>query len=97
MRTTATRAEGGWTLNGSKTFITNGPSCDMTMVYAKTGPIESRDIGLFIVESTYPGFSKGAKMEKMGWRGSETCEFFFDEVFVPDENLVGGERARPLL
>jgi isovaleryl-CoA dehydrogenase len=91
MRTTATRAEGGWTLNGSKTFITNGPSCDMTMVYAKTGAVDSREIGLFIVESTYPGFTKGAKMEKMGWRGSETCELFFDDVFVPEENLVGGE------
>jgi isovaleryl-CoA dehydrogenase len=91
MRTSAKRTEGGWVLNGSKTFITNGPNSDMTMVYAKTGPIDSREMGLFIVEATYEGFTKGKKMEKMGWRGSGTCELFFEDVFVPEENLVGGE------
>jgi isovaleryl-CoA dehydrogenase len=91
MRTSAKRVDGGWVLNGSKTFITNGPDCDMTMVYAKTGPAAGRDIGLFIVEATSPGFTKGKKMEKMGWRGSGTCELFFEDVFVPEENLVGGE------
>jgi isovaleryl-CoA dehydrogenase len=91
MRTTARRVEGGWTLNGSKTFITNGPECDLAMVYAKTGAATGRDIGLFLVEATAPGFAKGQKMEKMGWRGSGTCELFFENVFVPDRNLVGGE------
>ena len=56
MRTTAKRVDDGWVINGSKTFITNGPECDMTMVYAKTGPLDSRDIGLFIVEASAPGF-----------------------------------------
>ena len=95
MRTSAKRVDGGWLINGSKTFITNGPNCDMTMVYAKTGPIESREMGLFIVEATADGFSRGKKMEKMGWRGSGTCELFFEDVFVPEQNLVGrcGQRA----
>jgi isovaleryl-CoA dehydrogenase len=91
MRTNAKRVDGGWVLNGSKTFITNGPDCDMTMVYAKTGPPAGREMGLFIVEATSPGFSKGKKMEKMGWRGSGTCELYFEDVFVPEENLVGGD------
>jgi isovaleryl-CoA dehydrogenase len=91
MRTSAKRVDGGWLINGSKTFITNGPNCDMTMVYAKTGPIQSREMGLFIVEASADGFSRGKKMEKMGWRGSGTCELFFEDVFVPEENLVGGE------
>ena len=90
MRTTASRTDGGWLLRGGKTFITNGPSCDLAMVYAKTGPVESREMGLFLVESTSPGFTKGRKMEKLGWRGSETCELFLDDVFVPEENLLGG-------
>jgi isovaleryl-CoA dehydrogenase len=61
------------------------------MVYAKTGPPAGREMGLFIVEATSPGFSKGKKMEKMGWRGSGTCELYFEDVFVPEENLVGGD------
>lgn len=91
MRTTAARTESGWLLSGGKTFITNGPSCDLALVYAKTGPVASREMGLFLVEASSPGFTKGRKMEKLGWRGSETCELFLDEVFVPAENLLGGE------
>jgi isovaleryl-CoA dehydrogenase len=80
----------GWKLSGSKTFITNGPVAQLALVYAKTGPVDGRDIGLFMVEMDSPGASAGEKMHKMGWRGSETGELFFDEVVVPAENVLGG-------
>lgn len=90
MRATARRVEHGWQLTGSKTFITNGPRADVALVYARTGHRESRELGLFIVEMHSAGVSTGEKMHKMGWRGSETCELFFDDVFVPEDNVLGG-------
>jgi isovaleryl-CoA dehydrogenase len=90
MRTQAKPVDGGWLLNGSKTFITNGPVADLALVYAKTGPIDSREMGLFLVEMDSPGAFKGPKMEKMGWRGSPTGELAFEDVFVPEGNVLGG-------
>ncbi|ABH00679.1 possible isovaleryl-CoA dehydrogenase (plasmid) [Rhodococcus jostii RHA1] len=90
MRTKATRTEGGWLLNGAKTFITNGPVADLALVYAKTGPVEDRELALFAVDTTAPGFSKGRKLDKLGWRGSPTGELAFSDCFVPDDAVIGG-------
>jgi isovaleryl-CoA dehydrogenase len=79
-------------LNGSKTYITNGPVADVLLVYAKTdkekGP---HGISAFIVEKGMPGFSVAQKLVKMGYRGSQTGELVFDECRVPAANRVGEE------
>lgn len=89
--TTTARLEGDYyILNGSKTFITNGPFADLMIVYAKTdkdkGP---HGITAFIVEKDFPGFSVSKRLEKMGNRGSETGELIFDNCKVPVENVLG--------
>ena len=77
-------------LNGSKTWITNGPDADTYVIYAKTDPAGgSRSISAFIVERDWLGFSRGEKFDKLGMRGSNTCQLFFDDVEVPQENLLG--------
>lgn len=88
MRTTATPVPGGFTLSGSKTFITNGPVADVALVYARVAGTE-RGLGLFLVETGTPGFSKGKSFTKMGWRASPTGELFFQECFVPSQNVIG--------
>ena len=89
-RTTAVQKDGGWVLNGRKMWITNGPICDFCTVLAQTNP-GSRMEGLsfFLVEKGTPGFSTGQDLNKLGSRGSITGELIFDNVFVPDENLLG--------
>jgi isovaleryl-CoA dehydrogenase len=90
MRTRAEPRDGGFVIDGSKMWITNGPEADVTIVYAKTraeqGP---RGITAFIVERDRPGFSSGPKLDKLGMRGSSTCQLFFDHVWVPSENVLG--------
>ncbi|MEH6388038.1 isovaleryl-CoA dehydrogenase [Pseudomonas profundi] len=77
-------------LNGSKTWITNGPDADTYVIYAKTEPEGgSRSISAFIVERDWLGFSRGDKFDKLGMRGSNTCQLFFDDVEVPKDNLLG--------
>ncbi|MFZ4076520.1 MAG: isovaleryl-CoA dehydrogenase [Legionellaceae bacterium] len=77
-------------LNGTKMWITNGPDADVLVVYAKTNPqAGSKGISAFIVEKTYPGFSTAQKLDKLGMRGSNTCELVFDGCEVPKENLLG--------
>lgn len=77
-------------LNGTKMWITNGPDADVLVVYAKTNPqAGSKGISAFIVEKTYPGFSTAQKLDKLGMRGSNTCELVFDQCEVPKENLLG--------
>jgi len=79
-------------LNGSKTFITNGPLADVAIVYAKTNPEAGQNgISAFIVEAGFPGFTRGKPMKKMGVRGSPTGELFFEDCEVPQENLLGEE------
>lgn len=92
MRTTARREGDEYVLNGSKTYITNGPVADVLLVYAKTdkdkGP---HGISAFIVEKGMPGFTVAQKLVKMGYRGSQTGELVFDECRVPAANRVGEE------
>ena len=81
---------GGYFLTGRKMWITNGPDADVTVVYAKTDPAAGpRGISAFIVEKGFPGFSTAQKLDKLGMRGSSTCELVFENCFVPDENLLG--------
>lgn len=92
MRTTA-RLEGShYVLNGSKIYITNGPVADVLLVYAKTDKDRgAQGISAFIVEKDFPGFKVAQKLNKMGFRGSQTGELVFEDCRVPVENLVGGE------
>jgi len=90
MKTTATPVSGGYVLNGTKMWITNGPDADYIVVYAKTEPDKkARGITAFIVEKTFTGFSVARKLDKLGMRGSNTGELVFDNVFVPRENVLG--------
>ncbi len=90
MRTRAERVAGGWRLNGTKTFITNGPVADLALVYARTGGADERRLGLFAIPTDAPGFARGRKFSKMGWRGSPTGELILDDCEVGDAALVGG-------
>ncbi|KAL2161332.1 hypothetical protein VTH06DRAFT_8554 [Thermothelomyces fergusii] len=90
MRTRATEVDGGYVLNGSKMWITNGPDADVVVVYAKTVPDGgSKGITAFIVDTASPGFACLRKLDKMGMRGSNTGELVFENVFVPRENVLG--------
>ena len=92
MRTTARREGDNYVLNGGKMYITNGPVADVLLVYAKTDREKgAHGISAFIVEKDYPGFRVAQKLEKMGYRGSQTAELVFEDCRVPAENLVGGE------
>ena len=92
MRATASREGDHYLLNGTKIYITNGPVADVLLVYAKTdkdkGP---HGISAFIVEKGFPGFWVAQKLEKMGYRGSQTAELVFEDCRVPVENRVGPE------
>ena len=90
LRTRAVREDGGWRLNGSKTFITNGYSADLIVVAARTSPERgARGITLFVVEAGMPGFERGRKLDKVGQAESDTAELFFADVLVPDRNVLG--------
>ena len=79
-----------YVLNGSKMWITNGPSADVIVVYAKTSPeLGHKGITAFIVEKNYKGFSVAQKLDKLGMRGSETGELVFEDCEVPAENVLG--------
>jgi len=77
-------------LTGTKMWITNGPDADIIVVYAKTDPnAASKGISAFIIEKTFEGYSTAQKLDKLGMRGSNTCELVFDHCKVPKENLLG--------
>ncbi len=79
-------------LNGNKMWITNGPTADVIVVYAKTDPDKgARGISAFIVEKGFKGFSTAQKLDKLGMRGSDTGELVFEDCEVPAENLIGAE------
>jgi isovaleryl-CoA dehydrogenase len=90
MRTTARQVDGGYLLNGTKMWITNGPDAHIIVVYAKTEPDKaSKGITAFLVDTEAKGFSCARKLDKMGMRGSNTGELVFEDVFVPEENVLG--------
>ncbi len=81
-----------YVLNGTKMWITNGPDADVLFVYAKTDPEAGpRGISAFLIEKDFAGFATAQKLDKLGMRGSNTCELLFEDCEVPAENLVGAE------
>jgi isovaleryl-CoA dehydrogenase len=100
MRTRADKKGDRFVLNGSKMWITNGPSADTLIVYAKTDPAAGpRGISAFIIEKGMKGFTTAQKLDKLGMRGSDTCELVFQDCEVPEENVVGktGEGVKVLM
>ncbi len=93
IRTSAVLEGDEYIINGSKIFITNGYLCDMAIVVCKTGDSEkgSANLSLIMVEADRVGFSKGRPLNKIGMKGQDTCELFFDNVRVPKDNLLGQE------
>jgi len=92
MKLTAQKQNDHYILNGNKMWITNGPDANTYVIYAKTDTSAgSRGITAFIVERDYPGFSRHQKLDKLGMRGSNTCELVFNDCQVPVENVLGGE------
>jgi alkylation response protein AidB-like acyl-CoA dehydrogenase len=90
-RTTATRTDAGWVLNGSKTFITNGTYADLAVILAVTDKAKGTHGGIsaFVVEKGTPGFRPGRKENKLGLRASDTAELIFEDCLIPEENLLG--------
>src|SRR4051794_23796547 len=100
MRTRAEKRGDRYVLNGSKMWITNGPDADVLVIYAKTDPQAGpRGITAFLVEKGFAGFSTAQKLDKLGMRGSNTCELVFADCEVPEENILGsvGDGARVLM
>ena len=100
MKLRADAAQGGYLLNGNKMWITNAPEANTLLVYAKTDPTGgSKGITAFIITSDLEGFSTAQKLDKLGMRGSDTCELVFEDCFVSDENVVGeiGQGAEILM
>ena len=93
VRTSAVLEGDEYVINGSKIFITNGYLCDTAIAVCKTGHSEkgSANLSLIMVEADRAGFSKGKPLNKIGMKGQDTCELFFDNVRVPKENLLGQE------
>jgi isovaleryl-CoA dehydrogenase len=90
MRLRAEKRGDRYILNGNKMWITNGPDADVYVIYAKTEPdAGSKGITAFIVERDFPGFSRAQKLDKLGMRGSNTCELVFEDCEVPEENILG--------
>jgi isovaleryl-CoA dehydrogenase len=90
MKTRAEKRGDSFVLNGSKMWITNGPEADTLVVYAKTDPTaSSRGITAFLIEKGFSGFSTAQKLDKLGMRGSDTCELVFEDCEVPADNVLG--------
>ncbi len=90
MKLKATKKGDRYILNGNKFWITNGPDADVLVVYAKTDPEAGpRGITAFIIEKGFKGFSTAQKLDKLGMRGSNTCELVFEDCEVPEENILG--------
>jgi isovaleryl-CoA dehydrogenase len=92
MKLRAEKKNDRYVLNGNKMWITNGPDADTLVVYAKTDPAAGpRGITAFLIEKTMSGFSTAQKLDKLGMRGSNTCELVFEDCEVPFENVLGEE------
>jgi long-chain-acyl-CoA dehydrogenase len=95
IKTTAKKVDGGYLVNGAKTFISSGKTADMVVTFVKTGEGNRPDaFSLLIIENGMPGFDHGKKLSKMGFHGHDTAELSFTDVFVPDENLIGGSEGK---
>ena len=97
IRTTATRDGDGYRINGSKMWITNGRYGNTFVLAAKTDPAAEppyQGISAFVVEKGGQGFTVGRDIDKLGYKGVETCELFFDNFFVPAANLIGGHEGK---
>jgi len=96
IRTTAVKDGNGYRINGSKTFISNGQIADFIVVVAKTDPSQgAKGVSLLIVETDkVEGFRRGSKLDKIGIEAQDTSELFFDDVWVPSENLLGTEEGK---
>jgi isovaleryl-CoA dehydrogenase len=100
MRTRAEKKGDRFILNGNKMWITNGPGADTLVVYAKTDPSAGpRGITAFLIEKDFKGFSTAQKLDKLGMRGSDTCELVFEDCQVPADNVLGdvGEGVKVLM
>jgi alkylation response protein AidB-like acyl-CoA dehydrogenase len=94
VRTTAVRDGDEYVINGQKTFITNGEHADLVIVVAKTDPARgAHGVSLIAVERGTAGFSRGRRLEKVGLKGNDTAELFFDDCRVPVDNLLGSENS----
>jgi long-chain-acyl-CoA dehydrogenase len=91
IKTTAKKVDGGYIVNGAKTFISSGATADVVVTFVKTGDGNRPDaFSLILIENGMEGFDHGKKLHKMGFQGHDTAELSFTDVFVPDENLIGG-------
>jgi len=92
LRTSARKVDGGYIVNGAKTFITNGVRADFVVTAVKTTEAGGHQgLSFLVIEKGMEGYSVAKKLEKLGWHASDTGELSFDDVFVPDENLLGEE------
>lgn len=95
IKTTARKTEGGYIVNGAKTFISSGATADLVVTFVKTGEGNRPDaFSLVLIENGMEGFDHGKKLHKMGFQGHDTAELSFSDVFVPDENLIGGVEGK---
>lgn len=100
MKLNAQAVQGGYLLNGNKMWITNAPTADTLLVYAKTDPnAGSKGISAFLITPDMEGFTTAQKLDKLGMRGSDTCELVFEDCVVPEQNMVGelGQGAEILM
>jgi len=94
IKTTAKKTDGGYIVNGAKTFISSGKTADLVVTFVKTGEGNRPDaFSLVLIENGMEGFDHGKKLTKMGFHGHDTAELSFSDVFVPDENLIGGKEG----
>lgn len=95
IKTTAKKVDGGYIVNGAKTFISSGKTADLIVTFVKTGEGNRPDaFSLVLIENGMEGFDNGKKLNKMGFHGHDTAELSFSDVFVPDENLISGREGQ---
>ena len=94
IKTIAKKVDGGYVVNGAKTFISSGKTADLVVTFVKTGEGNRPDaFSLLLIENGMEGFDHGKKLHKMGFHGHDTAELSFSDVFVPEENLISGREG----
>jgi long-chain-acyl-CoA dehydrogenase len=95
IKSTAKKVDGGYIVNGAKTFISSGATADLVVTFVKTGEGNRPDaFSLVLIENGMEGFDHGKKLHKMGFQGHDTAELSFSDVFIPEENLIGGVEGK---